>query len=71
MYYRGNVAPPQGAKRHISAIAGGKENISPDSLIKPRQSKTPKLNSLQLDKLYKDFRKENNLTSKIQVKPNP
>ena len=62
--------PPQGEKRRIAMVAGDLENISPDSLIRPRQPKTPKLNSLQLDRLYKNFRKENNCDSKKQVRPN-
>ena len=61
---------PQGAKRNISAMAGNKENTSPDNILRPRLSKTPKLSSLQLDKLYKDLRKESNLSTKSLLKPN-
>ena len=65
-----SLQPPLGAKRNITAVTEGKENVSPEPLLKTRQAKTPKLNSLQLDKLYKDLRKENNSVIKKQIKPN-
>lgn len=59
-----------GAKRSISPDSSDKENETTTSPRIPRDSKTPKLHSLQLDRLYKQFLKENNANSKSKVTPN-
>ncbi|KZC14011.1 hypothetical protein WN55_06217 [Dufourea novaeangliae] len=47
-----------------------KENEIATSSIKLRELKAPKLHSLQLDRLYKQFLKENNSSCKSKVAPN-